>query len=268
MGFQARGSAWHGQVASLLADGRTAVTFDNRGVGETQARPGRWTTATLADDALGLMDHLGWQQAHVVGVSMGGMVAQELALRPRAQGRLTSLTLVATHAGGALDRLPTLDGLRRFVLANGLRRRGGLTRAKERLGLLFPRAWLDSLPRPELDALLADLKRSFSGPTGKMPTAPMRLAQFSVILSHDTGDRLHRIDVPTLVVQPGKDLLIRPSATRGLAARIQGAHRLHLPTAGHGVLRQCREEVNQALLAHLASAETSLSPPARILQRA
>ena len=256
MGFQARGHAWWGQAERLLAEGWPVAWFDNRGVGETQAALGRWTTKILADDALGLMDQLGWERAHVVGVSMGGMVAQEIALRPKAKGRLRSLTLVATHAGGPLDRLPTLDGLRRFARANGIKANDAAARSRERLGLLFPLHWLDSLPEEERHAVLADLKRSFSGPSGKAPSPARRLAQFSVVLSHDTRRRLRKLEgLPTMVVSPGEDLLIRPTACLGLAKRIPGAQVLRLPQAGHGVLRQCRAEVNDALVDHLARAE-------------
>ena len=256
MGFQARGEAWLGQAERLVAEGWEVAWFDNRGVGETQAAPGRWTTRTMADDVVGLLDELGWERVHIVGVSMGGMIAQEVALHARLRGRLTSLTLVATHAGGRLNRLPTLEGLRRFALANGIRGKGGTTRVRDRLGVLFPVEWFDSLSDAERQHLLAELKRGFSGPTGKAPSPIQRLAQFSVILSHDTRDRLAELaGVATLVVAPGRDVLVRPRACRDLVGRIPGAQVLSLAEAGHGVLRQCQGEVNDALVGHLRAAE-------------
>ncbi len=256
MGFQARGHAWRGQAERLVAEGFPVCWFDNRGVGETEARPGRWTTATIANDALALMDVLGWERAHLVGVSMGGMIAQELALTPGALPRLTSLTLVATHPGGPVNRLPTFDGLRRFARANGIRGKGGSARVRERLGILFPLDWLDSLDKPSRDALMADLRRSFNGPKGQAPSASERLSQFSIVLSHDTRRRLPRITgLPTLVISPGRDLLIRPRACLDIAHRIPGAKLLQFPEAGHGVLRQCRTRVNEALVDHLVDAQ-------------
>ena len=141
-------------------------------------------------------------------------------------------------------------------MANGIRGKGGVTRVRDRLGVLFPTEWFDSLSEAERQRLLAELKRSFSGPTGKAPSPLQRLAQFSVILSHDTRQRLPGLaGVSTLVVAPGRDLLVRPRACRDLVRRIPGAQVLSLKEAGHGVLRQCQAEVNDALVGHLKGAE-------------
>ncbi|MCA9537524.1 MAG: alpha/beta fold hydrolase, partial [Myxococcales bacterium] len=112
MGFSVPGRAWSGQVPALAERHRVAW-FDNRGVGNTQARPGWYSMRLLADDARRLLDHLDWPTAHIVGVSMGGMIAQELAVT--VPDRVRSLTLIATHAGGVRARTPTWRGLMRFA---------------------------------------------------------------------------------------------------------------------------------------------------------
>lgn len=237
MGLAARGRSWASLVPSLA--GRHPVAwFDNRGVGETEARPGRYTTALFAGDAVRLMDHLGWGRAHVVGVSMGGMVAQELALRHPT--RVASLSLMATHAGG-LPRGPTLRGLPDFV-RSAFGRRGRLE-AMERL--LFPPHFLEACDR---DALRARLSHDFAP-----LAAPFLAAQVGVVLGHRTAPRLPRLaETPTLVIKPGRDRLIHPRESDRLHRLIPNSRLVTFPDAGHGLLRQSPEAVGAALLDHFA----------------
>src|SRR5262245_40350600 len=78
-GWAVGGGVWEYQVPALAPRHRVAW-LDNRGAGKTTAPTRAWTTAEMARDALALMDHLGWPDAHIVGASMGGMIAQEIAL--------------------------------------------------------------------------------------------------------------------------------------------------------------------------------------------
>jgi 3-oxoadipate enol-lactonase len=241
MGFGVPGRAWVHQVPALSARHRVAW-YDHRGSGATEAAPGRYTMAGLAEDARLLLDHLGWDRAHVVGVSMGGMVAQELALRHRA--RLRSLTLIATHAGGLKARLPTVRGAGLFMEANtGNRQRRMWALAR----LLFPDDFLARCDRAWLDAVLeADF--------GRPPPLSARCSQLAAVARHDTRDRLGCLDgLRTLVVKPGRDLLVRPVQSDHLARLIPGAGLLELPNAGHGVIRQCHAGLNEALLRHFTT---------------
>lgn len=135
MGFGMPGAAWRNQVPTLAARHRV-VHFDNRGAGATESTAGAYSMGLFAQDTLALMDHLGMQRAHVVGVSMGGMIAQELALRARP--RVRSLTLIATHAGGLRAVLPPRGGLSLFFGA--LRGKGPKARLEAVERLLFPRS--------------------------------------------------------------------------------------------------------------------------------
>jgi len=249
MGFGVRGMAWRRQIPALAAH-HQVVWFDNRGVGETRAAPGSadlparsLTFARFADDAVGLLDHLGIERAHVVGISMGGMIAQHLALRH--PDRLLSLTLMATHAGGRGAVLPPRAGLRRFLGAH--LRRQGRTRAVMEL-LLTP----EYLAQADHAAVAADLReelcqRSLAG----------RLGQLRAVFRHDTRAELERLGhVPTLVVQPAADVLIHPRHSAVLAAGIPGARLVTLP-AGHGLLREDPEAVNAALLGHFAAVDAA-----------
>jgi len=241
IGFAAPGRAWVHQVAPLSRRHRVAW-LDNRGSGATTAAPGRYSTALLGRDAEALLDQLGWERAHVVGVSMGGMVAQELALRRRS--RLRSLTLIASHAGGLLARLPPGLG---WLLRTNVGPRAARMRALERL--LFPPEFSARCHRPWMEALLeADY--------GAPPPPGGRRSQLAVVAGHDTRGRLRQLaGLPTLVVRTGRDLLIRPQESGALARRIPGARLLELPDAGHGVIRQCYPRLNTALLEHFAAAD-------------
>ena len=244
-GFGMPGRAWAHQLPAL-AERHQVAWYDHRGAGNTRAAPGRYTMALLADDARRLLDHLGWQRAHVVGVSMGGMVSQELALGQRQ--RLLSLTLIATHGGGRRARLPTGAGALRFLQANVARPRQRIA-ALERL--LFPPAYLARCDRRRLRAVLA---ADFSHP---LPPR-YRVSQLAAVASHDTRRRLAALaGLPVLVVKPALDLLVRPAENDRLAQRIPGARLVTFPDAGHGLIRQCAAELNALLLEHFASAEHS-----------
>lgn len=248
MGFAMPGRAWVHQVGPLATAHRVAF-YDHRGAGNTRAPTGAYSMALLAGDAARLLDHLGWDRAHVVGVSMGGMVAQHLALaHPE---RLRSLTLMVTHAGGLSMQPPTPRGLLRFVQVNLARSAGPRFEALEQL--LFP---ADYLARCDRAWLRAVLERDHDASI----TKGQRLSQLAAVLRHDTRARLGELGRhPTLVVKAERDVLIRPRASDVLHRRIPGARLRVFPGAGHGVIRQCPAELNQSLLAHFARADARAS---------
>lgn len=251
MGFGMSGRAWTPQVRALQAHHRVVI-FDNRGIGESESSRVPYGFAELADDAMALLDHVGFDSAHVVGVSMGGMVSQHVALRHPA--RVRSLSLIATHPGGhPLRFAPTLRGLRAFLKANTSE---GPARFDALRQLLYPPEFLSRF-RPE-DVFDAASMERFA-----VPADPnTRLQQLRAVLSHDLTRRLPELRVPTLVVRPGKDILVKPAHSDRIAALIPGARVLRCDDAGHGVTSQCAEEVNQALLAHFADADAALGAQA------
>lgn len=243
MGYCVPGRAWRFQWPDL-ADHHQVAFFDNRGTGGSGAPAGPWTMKHLADDALRLMDHLGWAEAHIVGVSMGGMVAQHVGLQARE--RVHSLSLIATQAGGFRAMLPGSDGLKRFAMAN-------LGKPEDRgahlASLLFPQPFIEQVGRPWLERVLMD---DFGDP---IPARCRRL-QLGAIAGHRTAKRLHELaNVPTLIVRPGQDLLIRPGQSDRLSRLLPHASVLRLDEAGHGVIRQEAGRINAALLQHFAQAD-------------
>lgn len=241
-GYAVGGGVWENQVPELSERYRV-ICLDNRGAGKTRAPSKAWSMRELAGDVLALMDHLGLEQAHLVGCSMGGMIAQEVALM--AKERLLSLTLIATHAGRLVDRLPRHTTVVGFLRSN-LGPKEVRRRAVE--GLLFPAAYRANGPRDRIDHAL---ERDFL----VQPPMADRLGQLAAILKHDTSRRLNALaGLPTLVIVAGQDVLLPPSGCAALARLIPGAEKVVLAEAGHGVIGQCPDEVNAALLAHLEAA--------------
>lgn len=244
MGFGMRGDVWRPQIEGLRADHRVAW-FDHRGVGESPRGSQRvWTMKHMAEDAVGVLDALGWDDAHLVGVSMGGMVAQETAIR--FEPRLRSLTLIATHGGGPLRAtLPTVEGMRCFIRANTSR---GPARIEALKTLLYPPAFA---ARFDPATLGARMQAQFGRPVAKETL----VGQLHAVLRHDTTSRLGALTLPTLIVKPSLDVLIKPASSDRLHRHLPNARLLELPDAGHGVTFQCAAEVNEAVRKHVHDAE-------------
>ena len=239
MGFTMPGSAWRFQIDGLSRDHRV-VWFDNRGSGQTESPMRPLTMARFAADVGLLMDHLGWPTAHIVGVSMGGMIAQEFAVEnPQ---RVLSLSLLATHAGGRTLKLPPTAGLIQFFKTQFLpgRRRKGRALAR----LLFPEDWMAQVDRAWLRAVLvADY--------GEQPTAVQRISQLAAVSRHDTRRRLKRLArVRTLVVKPSRDILVKPRHSDTVHRLIPNSRLVECPNAGHGVIRQEADRINDLLREH------------------
>jgi pimeloyl-ACP methyl ester carboxylesterase len=206
----------------------------------------------MAGDALAVLDDLEWDRAHVVGVSMGGMIAQELALRHRA--RVRSLSLIATHAGGWKALLPTRRGLQLFLRANA-------ASGPERIDVLSKLLYTESFRlSPEIEQLHAEMLANIAAPAA----ARGRIAQFAAVARHGTAGRLGRLDdLHTLIIRPEQDVLIRPSESDRLKRLMPHAELRSFANGGHGLIRECADAVNAALLEHFGKADRFLDGPAR-----
>jgi pimeloyl-ACP methyl ester carboxylesterase len=219
MGFSGDHSAW-GLQFRALAERCRVIAFDNRGVGQTDAPDRPYTTRMMADDTVGLMDALGVERAHVVGVSMGGMIAQELALNHPT--RLRSLHLGCTFArpdGYARARADVWREIR--------------TRLSPEAALRAIFLWLFAPAtyneRPEFVEQL--LQSALANPYPQSLTGFLR--QRDAIATHDALDRLDAIRAPTLVTVGEEDILVPPRFSRELATRIPGAELKVLSGVGH-----------------------------------
>lgn len=239
MGFGVPGHMWMNQIPALAERHRVAW-FDNCGAGgKTEARRRRrYTMRDFGRHAVGVLDALGWDRAHVVGVSMGGMIAQEVALGHK--GRVRSLSLVVTHPGGLRNLVPPPASLALF--ARGfLGPRRLRARALERL--IFPDAYLAGVD-------VAPLRTALSGVAAAAPDRD-RLLQIAAVLTHRAGPRLRTLaGTPTLVVKAAQDRLIRPSQCHRLHTLIPGSRLVEFEDAGHAILHQCADRLNGVLLDH------------------
>ena len=248
MGFGVPGRMWMNQIPALAAHHRVAW-FDNCGAGggtrALRRRP--YTTRDFGRHAAAVLDALGWADAHVVGVSMGGMVAQELALGWR--GRVRSLSLVVTHAGGLRNLLPPPASVYLFA-KSFLGPRRLRARALERL--IFPDEYLRGVDVTAMRAAMSE---------HVVAAAPARdrLLQLAAVFTHRAAPRLRELRTPTLVVKASRDRLIRPSEHHRLHRLIPGSRLVEFEDAGHALLHQCADRLNRVLLEHFDEVDRGLT---------
>lgn len=239
MGFGMRGDVWKPQIEGLGLDHELAW-FDNRGIGESDPATRRFRMRDLAGDALSVADALGWDRFHVVGVSLGGMIAQEVALA--APERLFSLTLIATHPGGPLGIAPHAKGLKHWTRAVFGPQEGRVENLTE---LLYTPSFLASIDQ-------AELTERMRLQVGSKPNPRTAALQLLAVIRHDTRRRLHAIQAPTLVLKPESDILVRPLHSDRLSRGIPGARLVTLPDTGHGITFQRKDRVNDEIRRHVA----------------
>ncbi len=230
MGLAYPAAAWFRQVP-VLAKQHRVLTVDNRGAGDTGLVPGSpYTVEAMAGDCLAVLDAAGAEQAHVVGISMGGLVAQELALcHPE---RVSSLALLATHPGMANWVLPqeVIDFLTTRMTMD----------AEARGAFSIPFNYDPSTPRGLIDEDWAARAAGTAGPEGYA-------AQGGTAL-WSGWDRLPSLQPRTLVMHGAGDRLVVPDNGRLLAERIPGARWVEIPAANHILTTDQAELVNSTLL--------------------
>ncbi|HUE07439.1 MAG TPA: alpha/beta fold hydrolase [Acidimicrobiales bacterium] len=186
------------------------LQYDQRGLGQSAVPAGPYAMADYADDAAGLLDAVGWDSCLVLGISFGGMVAQELAIRHPERAR--RLVLACTSAGGAGGASYPLHEL------VGLDAQASLEKRFSLLDTRWDAAW--RAENPEMVAMIAE-GFQLGGPDGG--PAEGALLQLEARSHHDTSARLKQIGCPTLVCGGRYDGLAPPANSEFLAATIPGA---------------------------------------------
>ena len=203
-------------LAERLSETRRVIAFDNRGSGRSTVTPAPYTSALLADDAVALLDHLGVERADVFGMSLGGMIAQEIALRR--PERVDRLVLGCTHCGVEHSpRIPRETG-RAFALETD--------DWAERMRALAPFAFARDADPAFVERFVEKKARDVQDPEGYR-------AQIAAALSHDTWERLPQIDRRTLILTGDDDQVIPAAGSHVLHERIPDSLLYVVAGAGH-----------------------------------
>lgn len=217
---------WEPSFRRALAERFSLILYDHRGTGESVHEGGDYTVAVLANDAVALLRGLGIGKARVFGLSMGGMVAQEIALRE--PELVDTLVLGATHCGGD-KAVPPEPEVMRILLA----------RAELASGSELPAEWVDAVftpgyAREDPEAVAAYLERAAALPT---PPEIVRL-QALAVAAFDSWERLPSIAVPTWILHGERDAIVPPRNALVLESRIPFARAVFLPGTGHDFTAQ------------------------------
>jgi 3-oxoadipate enol-lactonase len=239
MGLGYSSQMWH-RTRPMLAKHFRTIAFDNRGVGLGDVPPGPYSIAAMASDAVAVLNAAGIARAHVFGISMGGMIAQEFALQYPERTR--SLILGCTAPGG-----PSAIRAERKV-ADVLFARGMTWTQAREAALQY--IYDATTPREKIEEDLRVREQCLPTPEGYM-------AQLQGILAWEGHSRLDQITAPTLVLHGNSDQLIPPGNAQLIAERIAGAKLVLLPYASHLFLTDQTEAAHREILDFLFSLSSS-----------
>ena len=223
---------WH-RVRPLLTERFRVISFDNRGVGKSDVPEPGYSIADMANDARAVLDDAGVESAHVLGVSMGGYIAQALALEHPESVR--SLVLGCTACGGPDAVIAEPEVLQTLTA------RGSMS-AEEGVRVMIPYVYDPGTPRELIEDDLAIRLRTY-------PTEAGYMGQLKAISTLDTWKRLDEIRVPTLVIHGRSDRLVPYGNGEDLARRIPGAKFESLDNASHIFFTDQPAATSEAILA-------------------
>jgi len=230
--------AWALQIGPF-SEHFQAVFFDNRDVGQSSLAGSDYTTADMAQDVLALADHLGLETFHLLGISLGGMVSQQVALA--APERVRTLTLAVTHGG--VQRAGRLRG---HLLGSYARHLPLEDRVDNLLYLCYTEAFFEN------EELFQFMRNALlENPYPQPPEAFARQAAAGA--HHDVRARLHELTMPVHVIGAERDLMIPVWKSRELAEHIPGAKLSIIAAQGHGVMWEAAEEFNSLVTEFVAT---------------
>jgi pimeloyl-ACP methyl ester carboxylesterase len=262
MGLATQMIGWPDEFCEqLAARGFHVVRFDNRDAGRSthvkgrpptvrellmrSKKPARYRLSDMADDAAGLLRELDLAPAHVIGASMGGMIAQTLAARHREL--VLSLTSIMSNTGSLVTGRPGFSIYPLFLE----RPREGREASIERVMKVFEAIGSRGLPK-DMDLIRDMAERSYD--RDHDPAAPGRQLA-AIIASGNRTKEIRRIKVPTLVIHGTDDRMVGPSGGRATARAIPGAKLLKVKGMGHDLPRAAWPQLLDAIAAHARAAE-------------
>ena len=220
MGMSGHSLHWGEPFLSDLERDFDVIAIDNRGTGDSPRAEAPFSIADMADDAAALLDELGIESAHVFGVSMGGMIAQELTLRH--PDKVRTLTLGCTYAGGPEGRLTSPEVVQ--ILAAGMQSGDRERAIRDAWGVNVSETFASDPTNLETFSKIALTK----------PVAvEVIMLQMQAIAGHDTSARLGGIAVPTLVIHGSEDQMLDVSNGEAIARAIPDARMERLEGIGH-----------------------------------
>jgi pimeloyl-ACP methyl ester carboxylesterase len=255
MGLGTQMLGWHDDFCATLAGrGFHVIRFDNRDIGRStklshlpapslrqlvlrDRSAAAYSLGDMADDAVGLLDHLGIERAHVVGASMGGMIAQTIAIRH--PNRVSSLVSIMSNTGARLTGQPALRVLPIF-LRQAPRGRDAYVKHTMRL--------FEVIGSPGFERDEDDMRDTFGRAYDRGIDPRGSARQLAAILAdRDRTAQLRRLDLPATVIHGTGDRLIRPSGGRATAKAIPGARLLEIDGMGHDLPRAAWPQIIGAI---------------------
>lgn len=241
MGFTGNTSWWDPRWIETLSEKFKVIAFDNRGAGRTDISDREYSIKLFADDTAGLMDALGVPRANVLGLSMGGMIAQELLLNYTR--KVEKLILCSTNCGGAKSVLPSDEVMGILTADVSALALSAEEVARMTIPLLFTEEFIKNN---------ADLKELMVRQILKNPISNEAfMRQMSAIMQFDTYDRLSQVKTPALILHGKQDILIPPENGSILGKAIPGSRLVSFENCAHGLLEET-EEVLGTILEFLA----------------
>ena len=228
---------WH-KMVPVLAEHFQVITFDNRGVGQSDKPAGPYTAQMLAQDTVGLLDALGIEKAIIVGHSMGGFIAQAMALDfPQ---RVEKLVLCSTNFGGPHHVPVTPEAMK--VLSDVTS--DPLTRFKNGLVVSTAPGWADKNP----EMIEEWIKWRVANPIEPAPYQAQLAIGLSLLPEAAAfEDKLQRLDVPTLILFGAHDKVVPPANADLLSKKISGSTVMIFPDAGHFFPIEIAEAASRAI---------------------
>jgi 3-oxoadipate enol-lactonase len=239
MGLSHNSLSWKRSLPAL-AEHFQVILFDNRGTGRSSKPETPYSIELMAEDARAVLDAADVKSAHVYGISMGGMIAQRLALAH--PDRVRSLVLGCTTPGGANHVQPHPD------IAMAMLSRASASPV-EAAWAAVPILYSESFIQNHRDAIAEDIETRLQIPT----PAHGYMLQLQACLAHDTHDELDRITVPTLVIHGDADVLVPFENGLALKERIKEAEFFQVHGAGHLYVTEAQDESNQRVVDFLTN---------------
>jgi len=219
------------------------IVFDNRGAGKSWMPPGPYTMEQMAEDTRALLDHLQIEKTYVVGISMGGMIAQQFAtMYPH---RVSALVLGCTHCGKSRRIAPSREVLDRLSANEGLTPEEIV---EKNIPLLFGEKCRKNHP---------EIVDEYRENTLSAPLQPLEAfqAQIAAINRFDVCGMLHKITCPTLIITGKDDILVPPQNSRVLAELIPSSRLVELDDVGHAIHLEATSDFNNLILEFLRQVE-------------